>query len=210
MRLLLRIATCVTLLLAAVSGQSKTDVFLTSTTKTDAPATPAGQRPASGGNRQGDGVVPRRGAPGGAALHEVDTSADAGVLVEHQRQRELLGSGDENALAQIAEAIGADYLVHVDVKQSQGQATVTLSTKNVRTGEMSGRDRRPSESTTTPWARSSSSRRSMRRGWPRSCGPARPSIGISDRNSSEWRHSGSEPGTPRRASRPMPRPSSEM
>jgi hypothetical protein len=142
MKWLLPLVTCVALLLAAVAVQSKskTDVVFKSTTKTDAPARP-GQA-----SSEADAIARAmeiflaealdKARPCTASL----TDSDLRALLDHERQRELLGSGDDAALLAIAGAVGSNSIVHVDVIQSQGKATVTLSTLDTRTAKATQRD----------------------------------------------------------------------
>lgn len=48
------------------------------------------------------------------------------ALLSLERQRQLLGTGDENALQNMASALGCKYLISINVKVMQDQALVTL------------------------------------------------------------------------------------
>jgi len=48
------------------------------------------------------------------------------ALLSVERQRQLLGTGDENALQNMASALGCKYLISINVKVMQDQSLITL------------------------------------------------------------------------------------
>jgi hypothetical protein len=58
-------------------------------------------------------------------IEYLDTDALA-ALLDLERQRQLLGTGDENALQNMASALGCKYLISINVKVMQDQSLITL------------------------------------------------------------------------------------
>jgi len=72
----------------------------------------------------------------------IDVVADKelGAMADNERQRELLGSGDDNFLTNMAGAMGAQYVITVTVTSSGSQTFMSASANNTANGQPINKD----------------------------------------------------------------------
>lgn len=58
---------------------------------------------------------------------ELNSLSTVRTLLGHERQRQLLGSGDDNAILNIAQSLGCDYLLSLKVSVLQNTALITAT-----------------------------------------------------------------------------------
>jgi hypothetical protein len=136
------VVTIATVLLPAAcrSAQAATKVFFGSASKTDTPAK-AGQ--ASSEAAAWASFMQQQVAKAFSTEYPCAstlTASEAGAVLTNQYERELLNGGsDPNVMANLAGALGAQYLVNVSVIQSGASSLVTVTLTDGRTGQVTSR-----------------------------------------------------------------------
>lgn len=114
--------------------QKNPSVFIHSSSKSDKNATP---------NQKGETALlsDTLAAKLGEAI-ELDypcanyvTDKGVGAVLNNERDRELLSSGDPSVLGNIAQSLGTQYLINATVTQVGGQEYMTLSAVDMKTGK---------------------------------------------------------------------------
>jgi hypothetical protein len=111
-------------LLPAIAGaaQEKTKIFITSTSKTDTPKKGSETMSEAESWARHMEIFTAEALAESSPCSESMTPTDVGNLLDHERMRQLLGSGGDPAtLASIADSVNAQYLVYINVTQFGGE-----------------------------------------------------------------------------------------